>query len=74
VKRVLEEAIAELPAEQRAVLVLRVFEEMSYDEIAASLELRPGTVMSRLYRARERLARALGPYLRAPGRRKEGLR
>jgi RNA polymerase sigma factor (sigma-70 family) len=64
-RRVLDEAVAGLPAEQRAVLVLRVFEEMSYDEIARTLELSPGTVMSRLFRARERLARALAPYLGA---------
>lgn len=61
--RVLEEAVAALPLEQRAVFVLRAYEELSYDEIARTLGLQPGTVMSRLYRARERLARALGPYL-----------
>jgi len=69
--RVLDAAIGELPREQRAVLVLRAVEEMSYAEIAEALGLSPGTVMSRLYRARERLARALRPYLgRAAERRK----
>ncbi len=62
-RRVLEAAVGELPAEQRAVFVLRVFEELSYAEIAEALGLSPGTVMSRLFRARERLARALSPYL-----------
>ncbi len=62
-RRVLEAALGELPAEQRAVFVLRVFEELSYSEIADALGLSPGTVMSRLFRARERLARALSPYL-----------
>ncbi len=72
-RRVLDEAIASLPAEQRAVFVLRAFEELSYQEIASALELQPGTVMSRLFRARERLARALAPYLGAAvGRRKGG--
>jgi RNA polymerase sigma-70 factor (ECF subfamily) len=61
--RVLDEAVAALPLEQRAVFVLRAVEEMSYDEIAEALGLQPGTVMSRLFRARERLARALRPYL-----------
>ncbi|HXK11280.1 MAG TPA: sigma-70 family RNA polymerase sigma factor [Vicinamibacteria bacterium] len=72
-RRVLDTAVAELPTEQRAVFVLRTFEEMSYAEIAEALSLSPGTVMSRLFRARERLARALGPYLgRAADRRKAG--
>jgi RNA polymerase sigma-70 factor (ECF subfamily) len=61
--RVLDEAVAALPLEQRAVFVLRTIEEMSYGEIAEALGLQPGTVMSRLFRARERLARALRPYL-----------
>ena len=72
-RRVLDTAVAELPTEQRAVFVLRTFEEMSYAEIAEALSLSPGTVMSRLFRARERLARALEPYLgRAAERRKAG--
>ncbi len=61
--RVLDQAVAALPVEQRAVFVLRAVEEMSYQEIAEALGLQPGTVMSRLFRARERLARALRPYL-----------
>jgi RNA polymerase sigma-70 factor, ECF subfamily len=71
--RVLEAALAELPQEQRAVLVLRAVEELSYAEIAESLGISAGTVMSRLYRARERLAIALRPYLgKAAERRKAG--
>ena len=69
-KRVLDAAIAGLPAEQRAVFVLRAVEEMSYAEIAESLGLSPGTVMSRLFRARERLAKALAPYLGEAARRR----
>jgi len=69
--RVLDAAMAELPTEQRAVLVMRAVEEMSYAEIAETLGISPGTVMSRLYRAREKLALALRPYLgRAAERRK----
>jgi RNA polymerase sigma-70 factor (ECF subfamily) len=72
-RRVLDEAVAALPAEQRAVFVLRAAEEMSYAEIAGALGISPGTVMSRLFRARERLARALAPYLGpAAERRKAG--
>jgi len=72
-KRVLDEAVAGLGPEQRAVFVLRAVEEMSYEEIAEALGISQGTVMSRLFRARERLARALAPYLGAAAvRRKAG--
>jgi len=72
-KRVLDEAVAALSPEQRAVFVLRAVEEMSYEEIAGALGISPGTVMSRLFRARERLAKALSPYLGAAAvRRKAG--
>lgn len=53
-KRV-EDLLARLPAEQRAVLVLRELEGLSYAAIAEVLGVPPGTVMSRLARARERL-------------------
>lgn len=59
----LKEAMASLSAEQRAVFVLRAVEGLSYKEIAQALGISAGTVMSRLFRARERLVAALGPYL-----------
>jgi RNA polymerase sigma-70 factor, ECF subfamily len=59
----LEEAVGRLPAEQRAVFVLRTFEDLSYKEIAETLDLSVGTVMSRLSRAREKLRVALAGYL-----------
>ena len=62
-RRVLEEAVGRLPAEQRAVFVLRTFEDLSYKEIAEALDLSVGTVMSRLSRAREKLRGALAGYL-----------
>jgi RNA polymerase sigma-70 factor (ECF subfamily) len=71
-RRVLETALRALPAEQRAVFVLRVTEELSYAEIAETLRISPGTVMSRLSRAREKLRQALAPYLAAPPRRAQG--
>lgn len=52
-------ALAALNKEQRAVLVLRVFEDLSYQEIAEALGIAIGTVMSRLSRGRERLREAL---------------
>jgi RNA polymerase sigma-70 factor (ECF subfamily) len=55
----LQDAIEQLPVEFREVLVLREFEDLSYREIAEVTGLKIGTVMSRLARARERLARLL---------------
>jgi len=53
--RDLDRAIARLPSEQRAVLLLVTLEEMSYEEVARALGIPIGTVMSRLSRAREKL-------------------
>ncbi len=53
--RDLDRAIARLPSEQRAVLLLVTLEEMSYEEVARALGIPTGTVMSRLSRAREKL-------------------
>lgn len=59
-RRRLAAAIEELPLDQREVLVLREFEGLRYAEIAGLLGIPDGTVMSRLYSARRRLAAALG--------------
>ena len=50
--------IAALPVELRETLVLREFEECSYKEIAEATQTPIGTVMSRLWRARQLLAHA----------------
>src|SRR5499427_1829891 len=55
VVRDLDRAIALLPAEQRAVLLLVTLEDMSYEEVARTLAIPMGTVMSRLSRARDKL-------------------
>ncbi|MGO0123382.1 RNA polymerase sigma factor [Desulfothermobacter acidiphilus] len=52
-------ALNSISREHRAVLVLREMEEMSYEEMAAVLKLAPGTVKSRLNRARAALQKAL---------------
>lgn len=64
-RRELARALESLSSDQRAVFVLRVFEELSYKEIAEALEISIGTVMSRLSRGRGRLREALTPYLGA---------
>ena len=48
-------ALSQVPDEQRAVLLLVALEEMGYAEIASTLGVPIGTVMSRLSRGRERL-------------------
>jgi RNA polymerase sigma factor (sigma-70 family) len=58
-RRQIAAALAGLPAEAREILVLREIEDLSYKRIAMVLDLPIGTVMSRLARAREKLAACL---------------
>lgn len=55
----IENALAKLTPEERAVLVLRELNGRSYDEIARALDIPLGTVKSRLTRARDLLAKDL---------------
>jgi RNA polymerase sigma factor (sigma-70 family) len=52
-------AIAQLPGAERDVLLLHVWEDLPYREIAVVLGIPIGTVRSRLNRARQRLSKAL---------------
>ncbi len=52
--RVTQAILAQLPEKFRTILVLREFEELSYNEIAEVLQCQLGTVESRLFRARQR--------------------
>lgn len=56
-----DEALAQLPAEFRAAVVLRDLCDLDYAEIAEVLDLPPGTVRSRIARGRAQLARLLDP-------------
>ena len=58
----LRRALARLGADQRQILVLRDYLDLSYAEIAGVLQVAPGTVMSRLHRARLALREALNAY------------
>lgn len=58
--RDLERAIAKLPEEQRAVILLVGLEGMRYEEVAEVLDVPVGTVRSRLSRGREALRRLMG--------------
>ncbi len=61
--RQLADAIAALPWQFRAALVLREIEELPYDTIAHVLRCSEGTVKSRISRGRSRLKKRLAPYL-----------
>ena len=63
VRRLLERAIDALPEPFRIVFVLRDVEELSIEETAAQLGLRPETVKTRLHRARRQLREALDAEL-----------
>jgi RNA polymerase sigma-70 factor, ECF subfamily len=58
-RKMLNEAIATLPAQFREVLILRELEDLSYKAIARIADVPIGTVMSRLARARRLLAESL---------------
>jgi RNA polymerase sigma factor (sigma-70 family) len=54
------DALASLPASDRDVVVLIAWEDLSYEEVAAALDIPLGTVRSRLNRARRKLRELLG--------------
>ncbi len=58
-----QKALNALPPDFRTVFVLRMHEELSYEEIADRLKISVGTVMSRLHRARQRMASDLKDLL-----------
>lgn len=58
-RRMLERAIADLPEDMRAAIVLRDVQGFSYDEIAKMLEVNVGTIKSRISRGREKLREVL---------------
>jgi RNA polymerase sigma-70 factor (ECF subfamily) len=57
-------AMEDLPPPQRAVLLLREVEGLSYQEIAEVIGCALGTVMSRLHYARRHLRERLRPFLK----------
>ena len=59
----IEQAVDELPEPFRIVFIMREMEELSVEETAASLDLRPETVKTRLHRARRLLRQGLNERL-----------
>ena len=62
-QRTIEEAILQLPETQRLALVLRRYEQLSYEQIAEILDLSVPAVKSVLFRARSELRSRLSKYL-----------
>jgi RNA polymerase sigma-70 factor (ECF subfamily) len=63
VVRTVNAAIDELPEDLRTAIALREIEGMSYEDIARAMGCPVGTVRSRIFRAREAIARRLRPLL-----------
>jgi RNA polymerase sigma-70 factor, ECF subfamily len=61
-KQIVRRALQKLPTQFLEVIVLREFEELSYQQIADLVQIPIGTVMSRLARARKRLAQLVCNY------------
>src|SRR5437899_5978629 len=62
-RREIEQAILQLPETQRMALVLRRYEQLSYEQIAEVLDLSVPAVKSVLFRARSELRSRLNKYL-----------
>lgn len=64
-QRLVHAALAELPEDYRAALVLKEMDDLKYEEIAVVLDIPLGTVRSRIHRARLELRAKLQGVLRA---------
>ena len=60
---VINAAIKNLPEDLRTALILREFEDLSYEEIADIMDCPVGTVRSRIFRAREAIDKEIQPML-----------
>jgi RNA polymerase sigma-70 factor (ECF subfamily) len=65
-RRLLREAMEELPDQMRNCLMLRVYQGFSYQEIAAAMQISVETVKAHLYQARHRLKSKLADYFTEP--------
>jgi RNA polymerase sigma-70 factor (ECF subfamily) len=63
-RRKINEALEQLPPAQRQTFVLHAEAELSYREVAETLGISVGTVMSRLYYTRLRLRELLEPWMK----------
>ena len=63
-EKIVKSMINELPAKYRVPFTLFKFEEMSYKEIAESMEISLSAVTTRIHRARKQLIKKLEPWLK----------
>lgn len=63
-RKKIDDALSKLSVEHRTVLVLHEFEDLEYKEIAKRMECSIGTVMSRLFYARRKMASLMAAYKR----------
>jgi RNA polymerase sigma-70 factor (ECF subfamily) len=66
-KSLVQKLVQALPEKYRVILTLRDIQGLPYEEISQVLHLSPGTVDSRLHRARKMLRHKLAPYLSREG-------
>jgi RNA polymerase sigma-70 factor (ECF subfamily) len=66
-RTLVQKFVQALPEKYRVILTLRDIQGLAYEEISRILKLSPGTVDSRLHRARRMLRLKLAPYLAAEG-------
>jgi RNA polymerase sigma-70 factor (ECF subfamily) len=62
-KSSVKKAILKLPANQRTAIILKTYDNLSYDEIANVLNISPQAVKSLIFRARENLKKLLKDYI-----------
>ena len=63
-QEILERAIEALPDDLRTAIILRELDGMSYEEIAQTMDCPVGTVRSRIFRARDAIAKKVGALVR----------
>ena len=66
-RKKIDQALEQLSETHRSVIVMHEFEEMEYREIAQKMDCSIGTIMSRLFYARKKLATLLSKYKQEEG-------
>jgi len=66
-RRILYRSLSELPEKYQSILTLRDIQGISYEDISIILKISPGTVNSRLHRARKMLRKNIMPFLTKKG-------
>ena len=60
----MDKALETLTDEHKSILMLREVDGLSYEELAETLDIPKGTVMSRLFHARKNFQKSLSRYLK----------